>query len=86
MSADYFGEFSKQVAQRLAPGDASFVAMLTNGTSGDVNNIDFIHPRPGSQSYERIGQVAGKLATARSKRQTSSSMTTQRRLIWPKRN
>ena len=63
MSADYFGEFSKQVAQRLAPGDASFVAMLTNGTSGDVNNIDFIHPRPRSQSYERIGQVAGKLAT-----------------------
>jgi hypothetical protein len=62
VSADYFGEFSKQVAQRVAPGDTSFVAMLTNGTSGDVNNIDFIHPRPRSQPYERIGQVAGKLA------------------------
>ena len=62
VSADYFGEFSKQVAQRIAPGDTSFVAMLTNGTSGDVNNIDFIHPRPRSQPYERIGQVAGKLA------------------------
>jgi neutral ceramidase len=62
VSADYFGEFAKQVAQRVAPGDTSFVAMLTNGTSGDVNNIDFVHPRPRSQPYERIGQVAGKLA------------------------
>jgi hypothetical protein len=62
VSADYFGEFSKRVAERMAPGDAGFVAMLTNGTSGDVNNIDFIHPRPKAEPYERIGVVAGKLA------------------------
>jgi hypothetical protein len=62
VSADYFGEFAKQVAQRVAPGDASFVAMLTNGTSGDVNNVDFVHPRPRAEPYQRIGEVAGKLA------------------------
>lgn len=62
LSADYFGEFSKLVAREVAPGDPAFVAMLTNGTSGDVNNIDFVHPRPRAQPYERIGQVAGKLA------------------------
>lgn len=62
LSADYFGEFSKLVARDVAPGDPAFVAMLTNGTSGDVNNIDFVHPRPRAQPYERIGQVAGKLA------------------------
>jgi hypothetical protein len=62
LSADYFGEFSKIVAQKIAPGDSSFVAMLTNGTSGDVNNINFMHPRPRAQPYERIAQVAGKLA------------------------
>ncbi len=62
VSADYFGEFSRLVAQRLAPDDASFVAMLTNGTSGDVNNIDFVHPRPRAEPYQRIGVVAGKLA------------------------
>ncbi|HEU0142170.1 MAG TPA: hypothetical protein VFQ79_20785 [Bryobacteraceae bacterium] len=62
VSADYFGEFAKQVASRLAPGDPAFVAMLTNGTSGDVNNVDFVHPRPRAQPYERITAVAGKLA------------------------
>ncbi|MBM3784471.1 MAG: hypothetical protein FJW30_08930 [Acidobacteria bacterium] len=62
LSADYFGEFSKQVAAQLAPDDGRFVAMLTNGTSGDVNNVDFVHPRPRAQPYERIGIVAGKLA------------------------
>lgn len=62
LSADYFGEFAKQVAEKLAPGDSSFVAILSNGTSGDVNNTDFVHPRPRAQPYERIGAVAGKLA------------------------
>ncbi|MBL8295465.1 MAG: hypothetical protein JNN08_26705 [Bryobacterales bacterium] len=62
LSADYFGEFAKQVAQQLAPGDSSFVAILSNGTSGDVNNTDFVHPRPRAQPYQRIGEVAGKLA------------------------
>jgi hypothetical protein len=62
VSADYFGEFSRQVAGKLAPGDAAFVAMLTNGTSGDVNNIDFIHPRPRAEPFQRIREVAGKLA------------------------
>ncbi len=62
ISADYFGEFVKQVSAQLAPGDPAFLAMMTNGTSGDVNNVDFIHPRPRSQSYERIGVVAGKMA------------------------
>ena len=62
VSADYFGEFSRQVGQSLAAGDPSFVAMLTNGTSGDVNNNDFVHPRPRAEPYARIGVVAGKLA------------------------
>lgn len=61
VSADYFGEFSKQVAQALAPDNPSFVAMLTNGTSGDVNNVDFVHPRPRAEPFERIRTVAAKL-------------------------
>ncbi|MDX1980308.1 MAG: hypothetical protein SFV51_08565 [Bryobacteraceae bacterium] len=63
LSADYFGEFAKLAARQIAPDDPAFVAMLTNGTSGDVNNIDFIHPRPRAQPYERIAQVAAKLAS-----------------------
>jgi neutral ceramidase len=61
VSADYFGEFSKLVGEKLAPGQP-FVAMLTNGTSGDVNNIDFLHPRPRMEPFQRIREVAGKLA------------------------
>ena len=64
VSADYFGEFARQVAARLAPEGAGpeFVGILSNGTSGDVNNIDFRHPRPSQAPFERIRQVAGKLA------------------------
>lgn len=62
VSADYFGEFARLSGERIAPKDPSFVAMLTNGTSGDVNNIDFVHPRPRSEPYERISIVARKLA------------------------
>jgi neutral ceramidase len=61
VSADYFGEFAKQIGERLAAGP-EFVGILSNGTSGDVNNIDFRTPRPRSATYERIRIVAGKLA------------------------
>ncbi|HUQ92532.1 MAG TPA: hypothetical protein VM120_12710 [Bryobacteraceae bacterium] len=62
LSADYFGEFAKQTAAKIAPGDPSFVAILSNGTSGDVNNTNFLHPRPRAQPFERIREVAAKMA------------------------
>ena len=58
VSADYFGEFARQVAAQMKGA----VVMLTNGTSGDVNNIDFLHPRSRQDPFVRIGEVAGKLA------------------------
>ncbi len=61
VSADYFGEFAKQIGERLEAGP-EFVGSLSNGTSGDVNNINFRTPRPRSETYERIRIVAGKLA------------------------
>ncbi len=62
LSADYFGEFARQVWTRLAPEDPNFVAILSNGTSGDVNNNDLIHPRPRAEPFARIREVAAKLA------------------------
>ena len=64
VSADYFGEFAKQIGERLAADGAGpeFVGILSNGTSGDVNNIDFRKPRPHAGTYERIRIVAGHLA------------------------
>lgn len=64
LSADYFGEFCRQIGQRLAPGAGpdEFLGILSNGTSGDINNIDFRNPRPRAEPMQRIGEVAGRLA------------------------
>jgi len=40
LSADYFGEFCRVIAQELQ-ADTNFVALMSNGTSGDANPIDF---------------------------------------------
>ena len=40
LSADYFGEFCRMVASELK-ADTNFVALMSNGTSGDANPIDF---------------------------------------------
>ncbi|VTS02842.1 neutral/alkaline non-lysosomal ceramidase N-terminal domain-containing protein [Tuwongella immobilis] len=65
VSADYFGEFARLMPARLnAPSD--FVAALTNGASGNINNIPFNSPmpRPPREPMEQIRIVAGKTADA----------------------
>jgi hypothetical protein len=61
MSADYFGEFARVMPSRLR-GDDSFVAMMSNGTSGDINNIPFGAARPPREPFEQIRIVAQKAA------------------------
>lgn len=39
-----------------------FVAMLANGTSGDINNINFRNPRPPKKPYEQMRFVAEDVA------------------------
>lgn len=42
VSADYFGEFCREIARELDVEEGKpFVAILSNGTSGDANCIDF---------------------------------------------
>ncbi|MBK9167684.1 MAG: neutral/alkaline non-lysosomal ceramidase N-terminal domain-containing protein [Bryobacterales bacterium] len=67
ISADYFGEYARLVAERLAPGDAKFVGILSNGTSGDVNNNDLVGPPVRREPFEKIRIVAEKLAAATEK-------------------
>lgn len=65
VSADYFGYFAREIEQRLVDGKQvhPFVAMLSNGTSGDVNNIDFRIKKPKRYApYEKMQEVAGKIA------------------------
>jgi len=61
ISADYFGEFARLMPSRL-PATENFVAMMSNGTSGDINNIPFLVNRPRREPFEQIRIVAQKAA------------------------
>ncbi|MFA6545541.1 MAG: neutral/alkaline non-lysosomal ceramidase N-terminal domain-containing protein [Limisphaerales bacterium] len=63
MSADYYGEFARLMPSRVH-GDDDFVAMMSNGTSGDINNIPFLVNRPPREPFEQIRLVAAKAADA----------------------
>lgn len=61
VSADYYGEFARLMPSRLGAGDG-FVAAMSNGTSGDINNIPFLIGRPPRTPFEQIRVVAGEAA------------------------
>ncbi|MCX7049173.1 MAG: hypothetical protein NTX50_27270 [Candidatus Sumerlaeota bacterium] len=63
VSADYYGEFARLMPSRLRAGEG-FVAMMANGTSGDINNIPFGVTRPPREPFEQIRIVAQKAADA----------------------
>ena len=43
ITADYYGEFARQIRQKLTAGD-DFVGMMTYSTGGDINIWDFVRP------------------------------------------
>ncbi len=64
ISADYFGMFADRVqflleADRLDP---PFVGIMTNGASGNINNINFRKRGPARQPYEQMRLVAHDVA------------------------
>jgi hypothetical protein len=63
VSADYYGEFARLMPSRVGAGE-DFVAMMSNGTSGDINNIPFLVTRPPREPFEQIRIVAQKAADA----------------------
>ena len=70
ISADYYGMYCEALKKLQAGGesDPPFVALMANGTSGDINNINFKTPRPSKPPYEQMryvaDDVAGKVNTA----------------------
>src|SRR5262249_33637830 len=67
LSADYFAAFAERIGQLLKADDADprFVGIMSNGTSGDINNINFAGPAPaGRKPYEQIRIVADSVAKA----------------------
>ena len=64
ISADYYGMYCQALAklQNATDQDPPFVAMMANGTSGDVNNINFRTPRPATPPYVQMRNVAEDVA------------------------
>lgn len=65
VSADYFAMFCTEMGRLVQGNDADppFVALLANGTSGDINNISFKVPRSGKPPYEQMRHVAHDVAS-----------------------
>ncbi len=64
-SADYFGEFARVMPYRLGSRPPEgFVAMMSNGASGDINNIPFGIERAPRAPFEQCRIVANKAADA----------------------
>jgi len=71
ISADYFAAFAKEMTARLQADDErykgrpAFVAIMSNGTSGNINNVNFAAPTPGKREPgEQIRKVAASVAAA----------------------
>lgn len=63
-SADYFGAFCDRLQQLLGADrqDPPFVAIMSNGTSGDCNSTNFREPPQAEPPFEKIKTVATHLA------------------------
>ena len=64
ISADYFAVFADRIQELLNADRQSppFVGIISNGTSGDVNNINFRGPAVKHPPYEKMRIVADDLA------------------------
>lgn len=64
LSADYFGEFARQFSEKIQSDEAepAFVAIMSNGTSGDINNVNFFTDSGRQQPFEQIRLVASDVA------------------------
>jgi neutral ceramidase len=62
ISADYFGAFAQALKVKLQADDA-FVGIMSNGTSGDVNCWDFLHPqRYPAEPFQKSKLIADEIA------------------------
>lgn len=66
ISADYFGAFAARISQLLKGEweyqDPPFVGIMTNGTSGDINNINVKERGIKYKPYEKMHIVANDIA------------------------
>ena len=66
VSADYYAFYNDRIQQLLNADrqDPPFVSLMSNGTSGNINNIDFSTPGKTYPPFERMREVADDVARA----------------------
>lgn len=64
ISADYFAAFADRIQHLIGADrlDPPFVGIMSNGTSGNINNIDFSRKRDRKEPYEQMRFVADLVA------------------------
>jgi len=64
ISADYFAVFAERIGELLNAEnqDPPFVGIMSNGTSGDVNNINFMKKAERNPPYSKMRRVAEDVA------------------------
>lgn len=64
ISADYFALFAKRIGELLGGNTdfPAFVGIMSNGTSGDINNSDRTVVKKPAPPYQRMTAVADKIA------------------------
>lgn len=64
ISADYYGAFSNRIGELLGADhqEPPFVGMMSNGSSGDINNINFRGGQTKQPPYGQIRLVANDVA------------------------
>ena len=66
ISADYYGAFADRLQQLLGADrqDPPFVGIMSNGTSGNINNVDFRGGQPKQPPFGQMRIVANRLGRA----------------------
>lgn len=66
ISADYFGVFADRIQELLNADrqEVPFVGIMSNGTSGDINNVNVKGPKPSDPPYAKMHAVANDVAKA----------------------
>ena len=83
VSADYYGAFARQLAQKLAPASEQFVAAMSQGTSGDLWWGDYSLPKRQEWSLEEftegiVDKAIGVMGGLDHKRELSLAMAERR--------
>jgi neutral ceramidase len=69
LSGDYYGVFAERMAAKMGGESPTFMAVMSNATSGNINNVDYNSgkPRPRSEPMSQCTAVAISVVDAISK-------------------